>query len=46
MTYRQTKRSDRLQGRKAAQSKGTHSTEGQTTTYIRHKTARKTGATK
>ena len=32
-------------GRAAANAKGAHSTEGQTMDYIRHKTARKTGAT-
>lgn len=37
---------DRTQGRAAANAKGAHSTEGQTMAYIRHKTARKTGATK
>ena len=37
---------DRLQGRAAANAKGAHSTEGQTMDYIRHKTARKTGATR
>ena len=37
---------DSSQGRAAANAKGAHSTEGQTMDYIRHKTARKTGATK
>jgi len=37
---------DATQGRAAANAKGAHSTEGQTMDYIRHKTARKTGATK
>jgi len=37
---------DQTQGRQAANAKGAHSTEGQTMAYIRHKTARKTGATK
>jgi integrase len=37
---------DTSQGRAAANAKGAHSTEGQTMDYIRHKTARKTGATK
>ena len=37
---------DAAEGRRAANTMGAHSTEGQTADYIRHKTTRKTGATR
>ncbi len=40
-----TDKEDR-EGMREAQKMGQHSTEGQTADYVRHKTARKTGATR